>query len=766
MLNIPDEIKILLKQSSVQKNFRVHFPNGECRDLINTDVIEESVEFTESLCSRDTFKFGLCEASHISFEIVNAPNIKGLTIECGLDIDISSLDEYPSGWIQRADLEYPTYYIPYGLFVVESCQKQADMSHRAVEAYSRENFLNVAIPNSIRELKGYTWLTDETIGFTAEDLLDLTFPSYSYNRNSANMEDSRTPHISCINNNGWYVSVFNADATCEMRIHYTQLRFNETESNSNYLVTYKIHFDKDLYDETLSEFKSKYNFIADPKSNVDTLLGRHPVGEPFLCSFGTAYADVSSNRITLQDTSIIGTPVGYAFNTDITLESDVPYTHFKPFRYSYVSTSKRYINGVIIEPKPSNPSKYHYMNDDGGSVFVPRSIAVYYRGTGVLREEQEVGYLEFHRRTIGQTGIPLLTLSSVPSFRNLWNFDMNKETVADAVRDSDPSFRNNVITKIEANDWRTIIESALELSGAIGRYGRDGNFEVVKLSVDAGLYPSETLYPNYGLYPRLITGELLSASSYKSAWYDDNRTLPIRKIQTTLRRGEETIDYTYNIPKNQYIFEPIIQQLDIGTKDKLALLSTEDDSGKYLGVPELEKNSVFTCNIAFSELQVYGGTNVIVIPMDRPTTYFDLEQFADYESVLAIKDNITYIWFNKLDIESDITSGGVDVAINNSKPYDTYATENIGTYIMEDNYFLQNVQFTEQQIETIFTEVGKNICDFSYTPATIESIGQPYIEAGDWITVVGIKDAFDTIVLERTITGIQALSDSYESKGE
>ena len=150
MLNIPSTVEALFKRDGVRKNFRVHFPNGELNDLTNVNIIQESVKFTESLCSQDVLKFGLTEASVIEFETVGVSNIYGFEIECGIEIDLSSLSaaqlaDIASGtWdgvytpSSSSDIGYAYFRVPYGVFRVESCPRDHQaMSHRKVQAYSR-----------------------------------------------------------------------------------------------------------------------------------------------------------------------------------------------------------------------------------------------------------------------------------------------------------------------------------------------------------------------------------------------------------------------------------------------------------------------------------------------------------------------------------------------------------------------------------------------------------------------------------------------------
>lgn len=149
MLNIPETVKTLFKRDGVRKNFRVHLPNGELPDITNENIVQESVKFTESLCSQDVLKFGLTEASVIEFETVGIGNMYGMTIECGIEIDLSSLsaaqlNDIASGtWdgvytdAASSDIGYAYFSVPYGVFRVESCPRDHQaMTHRKVQAYS------------------------------------------------------------------------------------------------------------------------------------------------------------------------------------------------------------------------------------------------------------------------------------------------------------------------------------------------------------------------------------------------------------------------------------------------------------------------------------------------------------------------------------------------------------------------------------------------------------------------------------------------------
>ena len=151
MLTIPDAIKALYlddTSAEIRRNFRVHFPNGEMADINNDQIVQESVQLTESIMSQNTFKFGLAEAPQISFETVGVGNMLGMTIECSHEIETTSLSAADIAAIQAgiwdgelvlqqdSDLGFGFFRIPLGTFVVDSCPRNhGAMTHRRVSAY-------------------------------------------------------------------------------------------------------------------------------------------------------------------------------------------------------------------------------------------------------------------------------------------------------------------------------------------------------------------------------------------------------------------------------------------------------------------------------------------------------------------------------------------------------------------------------------------------------------------------------------------------------
>lgn len=86
-------------------------------------------------------------------------------------------------------------------------------------------------------------------------------------------------------------------------------------------------------------------------------------------------------------------------------------------------------------------------------------------------------------------------------------------------------------------------------------------------------------------------------------------------------------------------------------------------------------------------------------------------------------------------------------------------------YDISDNYLIKENTFTMEQIMQILANLGNNIGNVQYMPAEVDLIGLPYMEAGDVVQVLTTEGGFETIVLNRTLTGIQSLSDNFDSRG-
>lgn len=103
-------------------------------------------------------------------------------------------------------------------------------------------------------------------------------------------------------------------------------------------------------------------------------------------------------------------------------------------------------------------------------------------------------------------------------------------------------------------------------------------------------------------------------------------------------------------------------------------------------------------------------------------------------------------------IKGDSDDYGTTVGDNTSNPY-----------VLSGNILLYG-----KGVESL-QEVGKNILEYlqyvSYKPNTTTLQGLPYMEVGDMYSLDKQNDSVDSYILSRTLSGVQALSDEYVSKG-
>ncbi|WP_167957970.1 tail fiber domain-containing protein [Anaerosporobacter faecicola] len=81
-------------------------------------------------------------------------------------------------------------------------------------------------------------------------------------------------------------------------------------------------------------------------------------------------------------------------------------------------------------------------------------------------------------------------------------------------------------------------------------------------------------------------------------------------------------------------------------------------------------------------------------------------------------------------------------------------------YQIQDNMLVYGK--SASSLQTIADNVSSNIIGVTYVPFTCELLGLPYIEVGDRVT---LNNTVTSYILTREMSGIQSLSDSFESQG-
>lgn len=800
MLNIPEEIRDLLKQDSVKKNFRVHFPNGESEDITNSKIVSESVQFRESICSQNELRFGLCESPQIEFETVDVGNIKGATIECSYDIDVTgipdtktytnngkqqkSVDELKStsndvefiidfnlfGWqvaedtslainvhscggftpiqpaggssksisykveysinnevikktitkttknargdtsnhaywyylddvhtiqlkandtIQyikvylvdyrypvtqtnppvyrhtnsnisydislpltfcakekKSDLSYFSYSIPLGTFIVDSCKKQADMTHRQVVAYpSTDGF--ILTPFLQNFFSHMTWV-NKTIKFSMESFVKMLLPSLNENFKLGTKHDDEGVTTFTLAN---YYSEITQPVSgyklqCKMQRYY--ISNSHQLSKDSYIAHIKTVIDN-RFTEQLDSIRA---YIQNELSKQLPEDDRERVVDEFLnapLNGGISYYDDSYGNFVFPNM------VQYDYITYNTKGNPTTYYEYKlkdndKVIYALDEGSWQDIkNHEMIVPHIYS----EYISKDTSTQFTGWTLSTAYdwffvpveiRLESFWYELPEQPFVTVLASTDDFTDLNyLLVDDDVPidtSPTNIFftpnqlkkTYSMLKyDLVKGGVSNINQVLYDLDFGEIINRDWRDLLQAWCELQGLFGAYSRTGGYTIK--SINDNFNP-----PN---------ASILTPNDYSALWYEDEDCKPIGRIDCYYNSSQDEVSYAY----------------------------------------------------------------------------YDLVD--DY----------------------------------NSKDYKSYSISN--------NYFIQNNIYDEVHIQAIFQAMAQNIGNITYMPMELTIKGRPDVEAGD-VFDVQLKDgtSFKGFVEQRTLTGVIALSDDITSKDE
>ena len=155
----------------------VSVQNYYAETIDNNNLVSESVNIDERMCSGDTLKFGLCEGSSLEFQYFDKPNITGQRVQAFVDVDYGA-DE--------------PYTIPMGFFDVKKCSRQASTGIIKATCYNKlqSEYLDAKANETVAELvaQGEYGYTDRLSLYTLlKELLDgygIEEDVYSYSQAS------------------------------------------------------------------------------------------------------------------------------------------------------------------------------------------------------------------------------------------------------------------------------------------------------------------------------------------------------------------------------------------------------------------------------------------------------------------------------------------------------------------------------------------------------------------------------------------------------
>lgn len=669
MLNIPEEIKEILKSDTAIKNFRVHFPNGEHEDLTNHEIVTESVQFTESICSKEGLEFGLCESPYIKFDCVLAQNIKGAKIECSMEIFCDATVE---GAVFQEDLNEYVYPIKYGTFYVDSCKREGDMTKRNVIAYGIAAYIQ--------------WKpTDAEIARETE-LVDTP-------------DDYRIDARLLIND---------------------VLNPKDVGGIATYPYEYEIVGEQD----TEVSQNNAGHFIAGHPLDMDSSEAEMVMTLDTRNSFISAHSlYFNISKITLPPKS--RTKVNAVFDQ---YESTEKYAEFKTEILDYIDR--------IIE------------------AFSDTSL------TAMQKEKKAQGkYSE--------------NMYSDEDFRRMYDFPSPDEWTSDA------EYASNVVTYAQEN-----IQALISYRNKLKYLVRDSTSLFMTLFLNPEMtewYEPEDGYISTGNEPLdlyfysglKVKGTFPQYENWAIQRFVNDRVEVYRKTPPVIHEIIILFDpymgisdpYTGRLANGEMFYKNDMMSFNIEVYEEPYLYPVSLPrvaSGDYYTVAE-PLQSMDDIIKGFCELQGKFG-------------FFDRSGFFNTISLgnLQTRERIRKRDYSEIVYDDELTKryGLVKCTYQNtndetvSASYaiaDDYSQDKYLTYDVSNNYFVKTQKHTQAEIMVILETIGNAIEAVQYYPLELEGIGLPYVEAGDKVEIEAEDGALETVILARTLDGIQTLSDSIEN---
>lgn len=533
MLNIPVAVQDLFKTDGVPKNFRVHFPNGERADITNDMIVNGSVKFTESVCSKDVLQFGLAEASQIEFECVGVENIYGMTIQCAIEIEVGAevqddpdIDDTLS-WLTPQYVVYSGvkyYRIPYGEFVVESCpRKQGAMKHRRVQAYGSTALDDIDISSLTNRFMPYKSL------LISDKMIDCILD----NTNFEVVNHSVSPYSQVIgefhDNKGRYITiVIPGSSTCSL------------SANGRYADAVYIDYDCEHLDVMESNGMAFVQAVNNAGLNLCYNNKKAKIYENNEQAIRAMMPALFAPIIRCRDVS------GYIEPWHIDKIWD--YSFIPPNKsICYLESAGAYNKGIIAElpftvgNTPRDSKSFSFFSPTGNTATA--RIEIYQSDSSDSSTESTISF---------QVSNPNVVVNSiktyyVPDENADYHIKLNPtlvvkkkfHTALDQKNTFDPDVYKYESNKILSGYMYTnsisvnsIIRGFYELQAKFGRNGRSGSIESIGLSKENPI--------------------TLSKSDYSEMWWDEYSVDSIGSVLYSFGRDNEQYEYVFGDGQSVY----------------------------------------------------------------------------------------------------------------------------------------------------------------------------------------------------------------------
>lgn len=268
------------------------------------------------------------------------------------------------------------------------------------------------------------------------------------------------------------------------------------------------------------------------------------------------------------------------------------------------------------------------------------------------------------------------------------------------------------------------------------------------------------------------TGKLYEAQDINKD--DDSKDELYRWVEVYQCKRKTTTKRIYAKTTLKKLRESLLNHLNISfieqnlINDDITIERTFDasDTGEIIGTDILKY--ICELNAGFGKINRDGKFEVIQLTSaglyPEETLYPSEDLYpeeSNYELLSAEENEANYISVAYEEYETEAITG-VIVKSNSDNVGQVVGTKD-NAYILTGNPLVYNK--TSEDLTKIGQNIFAKIKGITYRPNTTTLEGLPYLETGDYYILTKNNDDVSSPVFTRTLTGIQALKDTFESKG-
>lgn len=271
-------------------------------------------------------------------------------------------------------------------------------------------------------------------------------------------------------------------------------------------------------------------------------------------------------------------------------------------------------------------------------------------------------------------------------------------------------------------------------------------------------------------YLDTVTGKLYEAQNTSG---DENNKI-YRWVEVYQCKRKTQTKYIYATTTLKELRESLLNYLNIPfveqnlINDEITISRTIDtnENGELLGTDMLRY--ICVVNAGFGKMNREGKFEVIslLIPGLYPeeTLYPSEELYPEYhyEVIASDENSASYISTSYEEYEVEGITGVI--IKGDSDNVGELAGTKDNPYIISGNPLLYGS--TSEKLKEIGQKIYEQIRGYIYRPNTTTLDGLPYLETGDYFVLIKENsDDIGSFIFSRTLNGVQALKDTYESKG-